>query len=248
MMKGRSDADEASRGKPPMFWWTLANILAIAFAITSWTVCLNLFRDPTHPKSYELMMKVGRIDPLEAYTKKTLPNPDKTAGPLVLEEQFLSYRKEDRATLNRELMRAYLTNFKKPEFLGFVTGEFKILESRALSADDFLSPGVVVKAQALVTRDELTDPVPYPVFVEVIFNGDGAKADFFPAGTHLMLKKQPDGAAIIGVSTTTFEERDSLYLTVVPLVSRTFTSPTGQEFQIIPPRAANVKAGLPVLK
>jgi hypothetical protein len=57
----KQEIEEFVKSRPPLFWWLLANILAIAFAITSWVICLNLFRDPTNAKSYQLMIKVGRL-------------------------------------------------------------------------------------------------------------------------------------------------------------------------------------------
>jgi len=62
----QSRSEDSKKG-PPMFWWLLANILAIAFAVSSWVICLNLFRDPTNPTSYKLMMMAKRLTPLESY-------------------------------------------------------------------------------------------------------------------------------------------------------------------------------------
>ena len=242
----RSDSDDYRKKRPPLFWWLLANILAIAFAITAWVVCLNLFRDPTNPTSYDLMMKVGRIDPLEAFTQKTAPEPLDTKTSQELEARFIAYGRSDLETLNRELLRAYLTNFKKPKFLTYVHGEFRIIGVRELAEDDFLSPGVVVKAQALARPDPVADPIPYPVFIECLFPSESATSESFLVGNTLMLKKQRNCAAILNVGTTDFEDRSVLFLTLVPLVTGDFKPETGETFKIAPPKMANVKAPLPV--
>lgn len=239
------DSDDYRRKKPPLFWWLLANILAIAFAITAWVVCLNLFRDPTNPTSYELMMKVGRIDPLESFTRQTAPSPQKVNTPQKLEAQFKGYSITDLETLNQELRRSYLTNFKKPKFLTYVEGEFRIIGVRELGADDFLSPGVVVKAQALVRPDPVADPIPYPVFIEVLFPSKDADLESFLVGNTLMLEKQRDCAAILNVGTTDFEDRSVLFLTLVPLASVSYKPETEKTFKIAPPEMANLKASLP---
>ena len=150
------DLRDLTRKRPPLFWWLLANILAIAFAIASWVVCLNLFRDPTHPTSYEWMLKVGRIDPLESFSPTTAPTPVKVSSPLELEAQFQSISDDELVVLNHELRRSYLTNFERSRTLTYVTGEFRILEVRALTSDDFLTSGAVVKAQALIRPDKIT--------------------------------------------------------------------------------------------
>ena len=238
-------SDDYRKNKPPLFWWLLANILAIAFAITAWVVCLNLFRDPTNPASYDLMMKVGRIDPLESFTRKTAPSPQKINDPQELEAQFKGYSITDLETLNRELKRSYLTNFKKPKFLTYVKGEFRIIGVRELSGEDFLSPGVVVKAQALVRPDPVADPIPYPVFIEVLFPTEEAALESFLVGNTLMLEKQRDCAAILSVGTTNFEDRRVLFLTLVPLASEGYKTQSEKTFKIAPPEMANLKASLP---
>ena len=232
--------------KPPLFWWLLANILAIAFAITSWVVCLNLFRDPINPTSYDLMMKVGRVDPLKAFTQNDAPSPQKVSSPQKLEAEFKSFGKADLETFNRELLRAYLTNYQKPKYLTYVEGEFEIKGVRELSSDDILSPGVVVKAQALVRPDAVADPIPYPVFAEIIFPTQDAALESFQVGNTLTLKKQRDYAAILNVGTMDFEDRDVLLFTLVPLASVNFKTEDKPTFKISPPPKANLKAPLPV--
>jgi hypothetical protein len=244
----RSDPDFPTKRKPPLFWWFLANILALAFAITAWVVCLNLFRDPTNPKSYDLMLKVGRIDPLKAFTRLELPTPRSVSDPLELEARYQSYTDKELETLNHELKRAYLTNFNRAQFLTYVTGNFKVLEIRELTSDDFISPGIAVRAQALVIRDQVTDPIPYPVFVECIFPTDQPAISAFEVGNVIMLKKQPNYAALIHVTTTDFDERNALLLTLVPLHATEFTSPLEKIFKIKPPERANVAATLPFFR
>ena len=244
----RSDPDFPTKRKPPLFWWFLTNILALAFAITSWVVCLNLFRDPTDPKSYNLMLKVGRIEPLQAFTRLELPPPRSVSDPLELEARYQSYSEKELETLNHELKRAYLTNFDRAQFLTYVTGNFKILETRELTPEDFISPGIALRAQAMVIRDQVTDPIPYPVFIECIFPTEDPVNGFFEVGNVIMLEKQPNYAALINVSTTEFDERNALFLTIVPLHATTFTSPLEKVFSIKPPERANVAASLPFFR
>jgi len=241
----RSDSDDYRKKRPPLFWWLLANILAIAFAITAWVVCLNLFRDPTHPTSYKLMMKVGRIDPLESFTPKTVPSPRDNKTAQELEVQFKGFNETDLEILNRELRRSYLTNYNKAKFLTYVHGEFRIIGVRELGGDDFLSSGLVVKAQALVRPDPVADPIPYPVFIECLFPGEGTSDESFQLGDTLMLKKQRDCAAILNVGTTDFEDRSVLFLTLVRLKSGNYKPESGQAFKIAAPGMANLEGPLP---
>lgn len=242
----RAEIDPPARKKPPMFWWLLANVLAIAFAITAWVVCLNLFRDPTHPTSYDLMLKVGRIEPLKSFTRFDLPIPRSERTPEDLETEYQPYGGEDLEALNHELMRAYLTNFNRARYLTYVKGSYRILEVRTLTPDDFLSPGIAVRAQAMVVRDQVTDPIPYPVFIECLFPTEEKTGATFAVGDTLTLDKTPDFAALIHVGKTGYEDHSAIFLTVVPLYARNYVSPGGPAFRIKPPEKAHVAADLPV--
>ncbi len=248
----RDDIEDFVKSRPPLFWWMLANILAIAFAIASWVVCLNLFRDPTHATSYNLMVKVGRLDPLAKFDSTSAPRPRRTAGPLALEAEFERFRNEDRDSLNHELLRAYLTNYKKSKFLTYVRGDFKVVSSRPLTGDDFLTSGVAVRAQAQVKPDSVSDPLNYPVFIECLFPTEDDASELFAPGDILSLEKIRDCAAILHVSTLDHEGDSVLYLTVVPLCGDKHPFPNladGKKITLKPPETANiVEVPFPVIK
>ena len=246
MLRSQTDASPR-RKRPPFFWWFLANTLAIAFAITSWIVCLNLFRDPTNPTSYEWMMKVGRLDPPAHFSPSETPEPKSVNDPRELEARFAGFGKSELNTLNRELRRAYLTNFEKAPLLTYLTGEFRVTAVRQLTEDDFLSPGIVVKAQALVRPDAVADPLPYPVFVECLFPSESAAPEAFPVGKTFELKRRPHCAALLNVGTTDHDEREVILATVVPLAAIPFTPPAGEPFPITPPPGAAPAASFPAL-
>lgn len=233
--------------RPPLFWWFLANTLALAFAITAWIVCLNLFRDPTHPTSYQLMLKVGRVDPPAHFTVAEAPSPEMVSDPRELEARFRSFSPSDRQALNRELKRAYLTNFEKAPFLTYVTGEFQVVDSRLLGEDDFLSPGVVVKAQALVRPDAVADALPYPVFIECLLPGQGAGPESFPPGHIFILERSPHCAALLNLGTTDYEDREVILASVVPLPTIDFPTAQAAPLSLTPPAQANPAGNLPAI-
>ena len=240
-----SDFDDVPKKRTPLFWWLLANILAVSFAITSWIVCLNLFRDPTNPTSYKLMLKVGRLESPKAFSPLDTPVPLKDSDPKELEAQFQSFSQTDLETLNKELRRAYLSNFKKPKFLTYVTGEYRIIGVEKLTEEDFLSPGIVVKAQAMIRPDAVAAPLPYPVFLECLFPSEDATPESFQLGNILTLKKQRECAAILNIGATAFENRKTVFVTVVPLAAVEHTTASGATFTITPPAMANPEASLP---
>ncbi|MDB4408983.1 hypothetical protein N9192_01375 [Akkermansiaceae bacterium] len=247
----KQEIEDLIKSHPPMFWWMLANILAIAFAFASWVVCLNLFRDPTNETSYQLMLKVGRLDPLEAYEPSKAPRPKRTASPLELEAQYQRFKEDDLEALNHELLRSYVTNFKKAKFLTYIKGDFRIIESRALTENDFLPQGVIVRAQAMVTSERAKEPIAYPVFIECLFPSKNANPDHFPAGEMLTLTQRrkggnPDCASVLHVSSVGYEGDRALNLTIIPLCAVDYTTPSETTINLSPPEGAGVGSPLPV--
>jgi len=236
----KKDLEDFVKRRPPIFWWFLANLVAISLAVASWIVCLNLFRDPTHPTSYQLMLKVGRIQPLVNFTPTTAPRPKKTSDPLTLEAEFQRFSDDDLIVINQELKRAYLTNYQNNQFLTYVTGEFKVMEVIPLQEKHFLQGGAAVKAQAIVRPDDLADPIPYPIFIEFLMPGESSLTELYQPGDTLVLKKIPDCAAVLRVGKVDYETNAALYFTLVPLC--------GADPRISPPEAAHVAASLPVFK
>ena len=127
-------------------------------------------------------------------------------------------------------------------------GEFKILSTRTLTDEDFLPSGIVVKAQAQVKPDSLSDPLDYPVFIECIFPTDDDAIALFAPGDSLVLEKVRDCAAILHVSSIDYEGDKVLYLTVVPLCGDNYPLPDGKQIKVKPPKTANVGAPLPVMR
>lgn len=239
------------KSHPPMFWWMLANILAIAFAVASWVVCLNLFRDPTNETTYKMMLKVGRLDPLEAYEPGKAPRPKRTANALELEAQYQRFKKDDLKDLNHELLHAYITNFKKTKFLTYVKGDFKIIDSRALTENDFLPQGVIVRAQAMVTSERAKEPIAYPLFIECLFPSNNASPHQFPTGQTLTLTQRrkdrsPDCASVLHVSSINYDGDPAINLTIIPLSATDYTTPNGESITLRPPEVAGVGLALPV--
>ena len=233
-------AEATAKKRPPFFWWTLVNTFAIALAIASWLICLNLFEDPTHPLSYQMMLKVKRLEPLEDFTPNTAPSPSHASDPTSLEAEFQRFSQEDLDLLNQEYLKAYLTNYEKGKHLIYVTGDYQILTVRKLQSSDLLSSGAVLKAQALVRPGDLADPLPYPLFIEVFYPGDPALAEKFQVGETLTLKRSPDSAAIINVSRQEADGRKALFFTLVALAT--------DDPRVFPPKSVRVDASLPRLK
>lgn len=243
----KNDIQDFVKTRPPLFWWLLLNILAITFAICSWVVCLNLFRDPTHPLSYELMYKVGRVPKLEAFlSKKSLPKISKTATAVEIDSLFRKFNNDEIAEFNKAVLREYLTNYHKSELLTCLIGDYTVISARPLDSDDFLSSGIVVRAQSTIQPEIDVPPVPYPVRVEIYYLGADFSKDTFLPGQLISLNKYEDCAALINVSQYDTKEGDSLFLSLVPLRAGPVSDAEKKVlYKISPPEKANLKAGFP---
>jgi hypothetical protein len=240
--------EEPPPSRPAYFWWLLANALALCFAVISWAVCLHVFGNPEIPRNYEILGKLGRLPVLKRYTVLDVPNGN-ALGPKELYKRYFGYTEEQRIRANTLLMRNYLTNFDRPLLLTYIEGDYQVEKVRKLGPDDFLDPGIVIRAQALVKPDDFTKPMPYPVFIEYLFpTAESDAADLFKVGDILGVKKSPNCAAVVHVSRIINEDEPALLLTVIPIAYGPYLLGNLGSFQIEPPAKLRPDKGFPVFE
>ena len=234
-------------GRPPWFWWMLAQLLAGAFAVASWSFCLFLFSVPERPWNYETLRKLGRITPVQSYDPIEAPE-GTSSDPQVLLSRFYSLPREQLAAHNLHFKRNYITNFTKPEVVHYVEGTYQLTGSRQLTKEDLFHPGLACRLEAIVRADELAEPSPYPVILELLLPLDEPVVDsFFPIGYQLTLKYLEHRALILHAATTGTEKEPRLCLTVVPLAFRNYQDPDGNTLPLAAPDPLRVSAEFPVL-
>jgi hypothetical protein len=239
--------EEPPPRRPAYFWWLLANALALCFAVISWAVCLHVFGNPEIPRNYQILGKLGRLPVLKRYTVLDVPNGNALA-PKELYKRYFGYTEEQRVRVNSLLMRNYLTNFDRPLLLTYVEGDYQVEQVRKLDSNDFLDPGIVIRAQALVKPDDFTKPMPYPVLIEYVFpTNRTSAADLFKTGDILSVKKSPNCAAVVHVSKIVNDDEPALLLTVIPIAYGSYQL-GDSSFQIEPPAVLRPERGFPVLK
>jgi hypothetical protein len=239
--------EEPPPRRPAYYWWLLANVLALCFAIVSWVVCLDVFGNPETPRNYGILKLLGRSPVLKRYTVLDVPNGN-SLSPRELYSRYMSYGEPESARVNSLLMRNYLTNFDRPLLLTYIEGDYQVVGVRKLGPKDFLDPGVVVRAQALVKPNDFTKPMPYPVFIEYVFPTDQAAVDAFHVGDILSVKKSPNCAAVVHFSKVIHDDDPALMLTVIPIAYGPYRIGEGQSFEIEPPLDLRPAAGFPMFK
>lgn len=241
-------SEESATRRPAYFWWLLANGLALCFAVVTWFVCLHVFGKPEIPRNYQILGKLKRLPVLKRYTVLDVPNGNALA-PKELYKRYFGYTEVQRIRANSLLMRNYLTNFERPLLLTYIEGDYQIDLIRKLGPKDFLDPGIVIRAQALVKPDDFTKPMPYPVFIEYLYpTNQSAAIGAFKVGDVLGVKKSPNCAAVVHVDKIIHDDEPALLLTVIPIAYGPYQIGNAGSFQIEPPALLRPAAGFPVIK
>lgn len=239
--------EEPAPSRPAYFWWLLANALALCFAIISWVLCLDVFGNPEIPRNYSMLDKLGRLPVMKRFSVVDVPTGN-ALGPKELYRKYFGYTADQQLKANGLLMRNYLSNFDRPLYITYVEGDFQITAARKMTEADVFQEGIVVQAQALVSPDDFTKPLPYPVVVEYLFpTSQVDKVAAFKVGKTLSIKKSPNCAVVIHCSSRTTGGETTLVLTVAPIAYGFYPLSDGGSFSIEPPLKVNPGAPLPVL-
>ena len=214
-----------------------------------------------------MLQKLDRLPELTFLKNEDLPKattlpPDKLYGLIYNRDPALSGNSlpkfldgETLETLNVQLKRNYLTNFKAPKNLNYVRGNWRILSIRELTTDDFIQQGFAVLAQALeipAEQENSTNPeyLPYPVELEIIL--PTAKDVSIPPNTEITtdnsfeLRRLPHALAIIHISRTGANDEPISRITTIPLLSSSFPLTKTAEIPLTPPLIINPKGSLPL--
>ena len=238
--------EELKPRRPAYFWWLLANVLALCFAVISGAVCLDVFRNIERPRNYEILRKLHRLPTLQAYAATDAPNGTGLA-PKDLYHKFFGLSGKDLEGINGLLLRNYLSNFDRPLMLTYIEGDYQVSRVRTLGQTDFFNPGFVIRAQAWVKPDEYAVAAPYPVHIEYVFpTTDVAAAGYFKSRDILGVKRSPNCAAVVHVGKLTVDGELALLLTVIPIAYGPYQIGSVRSFDIKPPTLLRPGATFPM--
>ncbi len=209
--------EEQEPRKPPYFWWFLANLLALCFAVLSWIFCLEVFGNPELPRNYEILRKLGRLPEFKNFKSATLPD-GALCGPEQLYRKFFGLSEAQYEDLNIQFRHNFMSNFEEPVGVNYVEGEYRILEVRAFGEQDFLIEGFAVRAQAMVRPDDFSQAAPYPVLIEYLFpTTDPTAIGRFKPGDLLVLQKGPHCGTVISIGKQLQGDEQVVRASVMPI-------------------------------
>ena len=227
-------------------WWALANITILTFAILSWAGCYYVFNFPEIPRNFSILEKIGRIGTIKAFTPLNAPG-TKSATSEDLYELIYSLDDEKIHKFNQILKRGYITNYEKIPVYRYLQGEFRILDVRQLNTNDFIYPGLLIKARAYVKTDKNDLSSPYPLIIDYVLPTkiDGVEKNF-QVGDLFEVEKSKHCASIINVMKEGRKEDPTLRVVAVPLAYNIYISPDKTKIPMSAPEGINVNASLPM--
>ena len=223
-----------------LFGWIVFILLLCGIAVACWIGTFYIFTHPEEPFDYQLLAKLHKLDPPKRFELTAAP-----AGEFLPPDKLLArYGALTETQLNEEskqLLRSYLRNYDhQVGKVSYATGKFTILDSYPLGDSKFMDSGMVVIAQSA--------DIP-TIFIEHLFPAgpDHLKATqkTLTTGLGIELRRSFDLSALIHVENL---GNSRLLFTCVPLLYGPYgTTESGSGFQLDPPKALNLKAGLPVV-
>jgi hypothetical protein len=246
----RSKIAEFARKRPPYFWWILAHALALCFCAISWILTTYIFENPELPKNYALLKKIGQAPTPQPFTVLKAPEGE-SLRPEAIYRQFAAYAAPENDAklhkINSLLLRSYLQSYKDSIKPTYIEGTYRILQIRPLSAADLLSPGFVIRAQALVQPEKDRPASAYPVIIESIFPCDNKAAfTWFKPGDLLRMQKVPDCMAILHISMLGTTDEPMVNLTLAPIAYSEYKIGESRVVSTTPPVNVNLQAGFPM--
>ena len=227
-----------------LFWWSIAITMLIGLATFSWFFCIYVCTHPETPFNYGLLNRFHKLEPLKLFSEKDIPS-GKTLGHKDIYQKFSQFSGENLAQNNKDLHRAYITNYKE-ERPTFVRGNFKVIHARPLTKDDVFPCGTIARAVALVEDDREYRNV----VIEYIVPSKTPPKDQFLPGDILKIDTADQTGRLRRYASLLNVERqgdDAMIFTVVPLAyGEHANTQAGFSIKGEPPDLLNLKGKWPI--
>lgn len=136
-----------------LFWWTMIITVLIGLCCFSWFFSIYVFSHPEKPFNYNLLTKLGKLEPVERFTENNAPAG--AAGFLAPKAAYARFApgpgrlgKAQLEVTNDLLKRQYLLNYKEEKPV-YVSGHFRIDQIHPLEAGDPIGTGIVLRGTAI---------------------------------------------------------------------------------------------------
>ncbi|MBV9732651.1 MAG: hypothetical protein JO275_07715 [Verrucomicrobia bacterium] len=233
--RGRLPQPEGSDG---LFGWTVVILLLCGVAVVCWIGTFYVFDHPEQPFNYQLLAKLNKVVPPKRFELTAAPAGE-FLGPDKLLERYGAMTATGLQEESNNLIRSFLRNYDhQVSKVPYLTGKYTVLDAFPMSENQYFGSGVVALAQS--------NDVP-TIYVEAIFPGPkeqlASMQRVLVTGLGLELRRSFDLTAIVHITNL---GGGRLLFTCMPLLYSSYGQ-SGSSFQLEPPAALYVKAGLPLV-
>ena len=234
------DEEIAPKKRDNLFIWTVFILILIGLAFACWLGSFYIFGHPEQARNYRILQRVKKIDPPKRFEQTKAPSGDY----LTAKQLFDKYAKYSGLQLEREnaeLLRTFVTNYRETKKLvPYMRGSFTIADSAPLTANDFITSGMVALGQSNDFPQVLIEHI-YPMNA-----GEIAKArPILTTGNPIKLEKTYDFGAIVHIERVA---DGRMLFTVVPLTYGSYALSGGAgTFSTEPPPDIHIESRPPVM-
>jgi hypothetical protein len=233
--RGRLPPPEGSDG---LFGWTVVILLLCGVAVVCWIGTFYVFDHPEQPFNYQLLAKLNKLVPPKRFELTAAPAGE-FLGPDKLLERYGAMTSTGVQEESNNLLRSFLRNYDhQVGKVPYITGKYTVLDAFPMSENQYFGSGIVALAQS--------NDVP-TIYLEAVFPGPkeqlASMQRVLVTGLGLELRRSFDLSAIVHITNL---GGGRLLFTCMPLLYSSYGQ-SGSSFQLEPPAALYVKAGLPLV-
>jgi hypothetical protein len=233
--RGRLPPPEGSDG---LFGWTVVILLLCGVAVVCWIGTFYVFDHPEQPFNYQLLAKLNKVVPPKRFELTAAPAGEFLGADKLL-ERYGAMTATGLQDESNNLVRSFLRNYDhQVGKVPYITGKYTVLDAFPMTANQYFGSGVVALTQS--------NDVP-TIYVEAVFPGPKDQLAnmqrVLVTGLGLELRRSFDLTAIVHITNL---GGGRLLFTCMPLLYSSYGQ-SGSSFQLEPPTALYVKAGLPLV-
>lgn len=241
-------SDQFRSRRVPWFWWLLANLLALCFAILSWILAMEIFGRPDVPHNYRILRSLNRAPEFKAFRPTGAPD-GRLFDPPGLYGWFFSMGEKRHAQLNSLYVRNFMRNFDDPLAVTYVEGDFEVLTTRRFGPGDFLPEGFAVRARALVKPDDFSPEAPYPVVLELMLpTADRQAMEAFTPGVRITLDRAPNLPVVMHVGRHLENDEPVVRVTALPIGYDSYLGAPGRAVDLEVPEWVEPEGKFPLFE
>lgn len=224
-----------------LFLWTVFILLLIGVALGCWIGSFYVFGHPEEPRSYRLLQKFKKIEPLRRFEVTAAPQGAFLTAQKLF-EKYSTYTPLELQQENAELLRFFVKNYAETKKLvQYIRGRFTVIDAYELTTAETFPNGTV----ALMQAEEFPQVVVEHIFPTTGSNLAESKRLLTP-GYPFNIEKTNDVTAVIHIERL---DDGRMLFTLMPLHYPSYALKGGAgTFASEPPMDLHIEAPLPVLK